>query len=107
MCAGITLKVLWRDGSIFLQGGLHLFGNEAGKGLEIKVDAGTIKNLQILCAVVNWNDCPGIATRCEKHIHQETSHSAIAVWIGMDIAKKPVSKYGPHRSFRFFLDQME
>jgi len=44
----------------FIQGGLHLFGDEPSKMIELKVNAGAIKSLKILCAVVNANDRPRI-----------------------------------------------
>jgi hypothetical protein len=50
-----VLKTSWPEHLRFLQGGLHLLSNEAGKWMEIQVDAGTIKSAQILCAVVPFS----------------------------------------------------
>ena len=99
LCSNGTLRFLERPPDPFC--------NETCKGSCVHLNARTIQSLQILCAVFNANHRPRIPARSEQYIHQEAGHAAIAIGIGMNLAKEPMTEHGPNRWFRFRLDQIE
>src|SRR5262249_1050302 len=90
-----------RRRAALLQRPAHTFGDEAREGRNVAIDARAIESRKIRIAILDTDDGPGIAAGGQDRVHQESRHAAVAVRIGMNIAKQPVPENRAHAGFRF------
>lgn len=85
----------------------HFRRDEIGEGADVVAHRSILKRGHVGLAMLDADDAPGMTSRREERIHEETPDAAVAVRIGMDVNEEEMSENRPHPGQAVGREQVE